>query len=205
MKEMLRVGLTGGLSSGKSTVAAMLADLGAVVFDADEIVRRLYDPGQPGEAAARELFGDAVLDESGRVDRARIAELVFADPAKRHALEARIHPLVRQERARRFAEARRSGAAVAVAEASQLLEAKTASEYDRIVVVTAPEAQRVRRWQDKGGDPDDARRRMRSQLPPSAAADRADDVIVNDGSLENLREKVQALWQNLTTDPKSAG
>lgn len=203
MMEMLRVGLTGGLSSGKSTVAAMLGDLGAVVFDADEIVRRLYDPGQPGEAAARELFGSAVLDESGHVARARIAEIVFADPAKRHALEARIHPLVRQERARQFAEARKSGAAVAVAEASQLLEANTESDYDRIVVVTAPEAERIRRWQEKGGDPEDALRRMRSQLPPSEAAGRADDVIVNDGSLEKLRERVRALWQTWTANPRS--
>jgi dephospho-CoA kinase len=205
MTAMLRVGLTGGLSSGKSTVAAMFREKGAVVFDADEIVRRLYDPGQPGTEAARQLFGDAVLDDSGHVDRARIAEIVFADPAKRHALEARIHPLVRQERARRFAAARQKGAAVAVAEASQLLESNSESDYDRVVVVVAPEAERLRRWEEKGGDPEDARRRIRSQLPASEAMDRAHDVIVNDGSLESLRAKVEALWGSWIADPRAAG
>jgi dephospho-CoA kinase len=173
----------------------MLRDLGAVAFDADEIVRGLYEPGQPGAAAAHELFGSAVLDPSGVIDRTRIAEIVFADPAKRHALEARIHPLVREERGRRFREAEASGARVAVAEASQLLEAKSESDYDRVLLVIAPEAERIRRWEQKGGDPEDARRRMQSQLPASTAERRADDVIVNDGSVEDLRTKVETLWR----------
>jgi dephospho-CoA kinase len=198
---VLRIGLTGGLASGKSTVAAILANLGAAVFDADELVRRLYKPGGAGSRVARELFGDAVVDASGRVDRARIAEIVFAEPAKRHALEAKIHPLVRAERARLFAEAQQKGAAVAVAEASQLLEAKTEGEYDRVVLVVAPQDQRIRRWEDKGGDPDDARRRISAQIAPSAAFDRADDVIVNDGTLEQLRRKVEALWRKWTETP----
>ncbi|HEX7253681.1 MAG TPA: dephospho-CoA kinase, partial [Thermoanaerobaculia bacterium] len=86
MKPMLRVGLTGGLASGKSSVATILRGLGAVVFDADEIVKDLYAPGGAGAHAARELFGDAVLDTSGKIDRSLIAAIVFADPAKRHAL-----------------------------------------------------------------------------------------------------------------------
>lgn len=193
------MGLTGGLAAGKSTVARMLAELGAAVFDADAIVRDLYRPGGPGEAAARELFGDAVLDAAGGVDRGKIAEIVFRDPARRHALEARIHPLVGAERARRFAEAERSGARVAVAEASQLLEARTEGDYDRILIVVAPEAERVRRWQGRGGDPDDARRRMASQLAPSQALDRADDVLVNDGSIDDLRRKTAALYRAWTS------
>jgi dephospho-CoA kinase len=195
---VLRIGLTGGLASGKSTVAAILADLGAVVFDADAIVRDFYEPGRAGAEAARELFGDAVLDASGHVDRGRIAQIVFTDPAKRHALESRIHPLVRKERARRFAEAEESGAAVAVMEASQLLEANTEPDCDRVLLVVAPEAERIRRWEEKGGDPDDARRRISSQIAPSAAFDRADDVIANDGTLEELRERVVALWRRWT-------
>jgi dephospho-CoA kinase len=195
---MLKIGLTGGLASGKSTVARMLAELGASVFDADEIVRELYAPGGAGETAAKELFGQAVLDSEGRVDRAKIAGIVFADPARRHALEARIHPLVRAERARRFAEAERSGARVAVAEASQLLEAKTESDYDRVVLVVAPEAERLRRWEARGGDTEDARRRIASQLRPGEAFDRAQDVIVNDASLEELRRKVADLYRAWT-------
>jgi dephospho-CoA kinase len=192
---VLRVGLTGGLASGKSTVAAMLRELGAAVFDADEIVRDLYAEGGAGAEAARELFGDAVLRPDGTVDRSRIASIVFADPARRHALEAKIHPLVREERAKRFAEAERAGARVAVAEASQLFESKTESDYDRVVLVLAPEEARVRRWLESGGDAEDARRRIAAQLPPEAARLRAQDVIVNDGTLHELRQKVTATYR----------
>lgn len=191
---MLRVGLTGGLASGKSTVARRLARRGATVFDADQIVRDLYAPGAEGAAAARELFGDSVLDASGEIDRARIAEVVFADPRRRHELESRIHPLVGREIARRFADADREGAPVAVAEVSQLFEAGTESRYDRVLLVVAPEGERLRRWEEKGGDAADARRRMDAQLSPTKAFDRADDVIVNDGSPEELERKVDDLW-----------
>jgi len=196
---VLRVGLTGGLASGKSEVASVLRSLGAVVFDADQIVRDLYAPGAPGESAARELFGNEIVGNDGRVDRAKIAAIVFRDPTARHELEARIHPLVRAERARRFAEAQASGARVAVAEASQLLEAKTESDYDRILLVVAPEAERLRRWLAKGGDDEDARRRMGAQLSADAARSRADDVLVNDGSLEDLRRKVTELYRRWIT------
>src|SRR3974390_1740304 len=98
---MLRVGLTGGLASGKSSVARLLADRGAAVFDADQLVHELYRPGGAAARAAQDLFGDAVLDASGNVDRGRIAEIVFRDPELRRALEARLHPLVREERERR--------------------------------------------------------------------------------------------------------
>jgi dephospho-CoA kinase len=195
---VLRIGLTGGLASGKSTVARLLEARGAAVFDADAIVRELYAPGAEGAAAARELFGDAVTDVAGHVDRGRIAALVFADPGKRHELEARIHPLVGREIVRRFTEAESAGAPVAVAEASQLLEAKTESRYDRVVLVVAPEAARLARWEGKGGDSADARRRMDAQISPSAAFDRADDVIVNDGTPEDLEARVDALWRTWT-------
>jgi dephospho-CoA kinase len=198
---VLRVGLTGGLASGKSTVARMLHGLGAAVLDADEIVRGLYREGGAGAEAARELFGDSVLGPDGRVDRTRIAALVFGNPGARHALEARIHPLVRAERERFFAEAERRGAPVAVVEASQLLEAKTESEYDRILLVMAPEEERVRRWREKGGDPEDAQRRIASQIRPEAARERAHDVIWNRGSLEELGGKVTELYRSWT-DPK---
>ena len=193
---MLRVGLTGGLASGKSTVAALLAALGAQVFDADEIVSGLYAPGGPGEAAARELFGIDVLDPKGAVDRARIARIVFQDPAKRHALEARIHPIVGAEIERRFARAEEEGARVAVAEASQLLEAGAERRCDRVLLVVAPEAERLRRWSEKGGDPEDGRRRIAAQIDPEKARIRATDVIVNDGSLADLARKVFELYSS---------
>jgi dephospho-CoA kinase len=186
--------LTGGLASGKSTVAALLAERGAHAFDADEIVSELYAPGGPGETAARELFGSDVVGPDGAIERARIARVVFADPAKRHALESRIHPMVGAEIERRFAAAEAAGARVAVAEASQLLEAAAEGRCDRVVVVVAPEEERVRRWSRKGGDPDDARRRIMAQISPDDARRRADDVLVNDGSLADLARKVEALY-----------
>ncbi len=179
-------------------MARLLAERGAVVFDADKIVRELYASGGEGARAARELFGESVLDARGEVDRARIAERVFADPAARHSLEERLHPLVEREIARRFDEAEAAGAPIAVAEASQLLEARTESRYDRVLLVIAPEAERVRRWEGKGGDSEDAHRRIASQIAPSSAFDRASDVVVNDGTLDDLAAKVDAVFRAWT-------
>lgn len=195
---MLRVGLTGGIASGKSAVAALLRDLGAVVFDADDIVRSLYAPGAPGARAVDELFGPDALAGDGSVDRARVASIVFANPDRRRRLEKRIHPLVREELDRRFAEALAAGARVAVGEASQILEAGSEASFDRILLVTASEATRMARWRQRGGDASDARRRMDAQLSPKAAARRADDVIVNDGTLPELARKVGALYRQWT-------
>jgi len=206
---MLRVGLTGGLATGKSTVAGWLRDLGAVVFDADAIVRDLYEPGAPGPAVAKELFGDAVLNSDGRVNRAHLAEIVFRDPVRRLALEARIHPLVVEEMARRFVEADKAGAAVAVAEASQLFEAGADAILDRILLVVAPRRERIRRWVEKGGDPEDAARRIAAQISPAVAFDRASDVVANDGTLDELRAKVVEIYNKWTggrgADPKPGG
>jgi dephospho-CoA kinase len=192
---VLRVGLTGGLASGKSTVAARLEKLGATVFDADRIVAELYEPGRDGETAARELFGDSVFDDRGVVDRALLAKIIFADPEKRRALEARVHPLVRSEIERRFAEAERRGAAVAVAEASQLLESGSEDRYDRVVLVVAPEEERIRRWVARGGSEKGARGRIAAQLAPEAARRRATDVIVNEGSIDELERRVDRLYR----------
>ena len=197
---MLRIGLTGGLASGKSTVAAHFSALGAAVFDADRIVADLYRPGGPGEAVAAELFGTEVLDRRGAVDRPKLARIVFADPEKRRELEWRIHPMVGAEIERLFEETRRKGARIAVAEASQLLEAATESRYDRVLLVVAPEEERIRRWIAKGGDPDDARRRMAAQISPEEARRRAADVLVNDGSPDDLRKKVESLFRSWTKE-----
>ena len=192
---MVRVGLTGGLASGKTTVAGLLRGLGASVFDADEIVRGLYRAGGEGARAAREILGEEVLLPDGSVDRARVAALVFSDPERRRRLEQRLHPLVRAELQKKFREAEASGATVAVAEASQILEAGSQAYYDRILLVTAPMEERVSRWKAKGGDPEDARGRMAAQILPDEAARRAHDVIVNDGTLAELARKVEALYR----------
>jgi dephospho-CoA kinase len=180
-------------------VARLLADRGAAVFDADELVRELYLPGGSGARAARDLFGDAVLDASGNVDRSRIAEIVFHDADRRRELEALLHPLVREERERRFGQAAWAGAKVAVCEATLLFEAGTEGEYDRVLLVTAPAEERIRRWIERGGTLDDARRRIAAQMSPAEAARRADDVIVNDGSAEALRRQVEEVWARWLT------
>jgi dephospho-CoA kinase len=199
---MLRVGLTGGLAAGKSTVAAIFRELGAAVLDADAIVKDLYRPGGAAAKAARELFGDGVLDAKGGVDRGRVALVIFQDPSKRQALEERLHPLVREEIGRRFDLAKKRGAVIGVAEASQLLESKTEDCYDKVLLVTATEAERVRRWIEKGNDAADGRRRIAAQISPEEAKKRVTDVLVNDGSLETLRRKVQALYLKWTTPPR---
>jgi dephospho-CoA kinase len=116
-------------------------------------------------------------------------------------LEERLHPLVREELARRFDLAEKRGAVVGVAEASQLLESKTENYYDRVLLVTATEAERVKRWVEKGNDAADARRRMAAQISVEEAKKRVTDVLVNDGSFETLRRKVQALYLKWTTPP----
>ena len=196
---MLRIGVTGGLASGKSTVADIFLELGAAVLDADDVVRQLYREGGAGAAAAKEIFGDAVVGPDGRIDRMRIAALIFTSPEARHALEASLHPLVKKERDQFFAEAERRGYPVAVVEASQLIEAGTENEYDRVVLVVAPEEERVRRWGEKGGDPEDARRRISAQIKAEAAREHADDVVWNGGSPEELRRKVTELYRSWTT------
>ena len=192
---MLHVGLTGGLSSGKSAVAQRLMELGAAVFDADRIVLEMYEPGGPGAAAARDLFGEEVLGADGRVERARVAAIVFRDPSRRHELEARIHPLVIAELERRFSEAEKAGVEVGVAEVPQLLERGMEGRFDRVLLVVAPHHERVRRCEEKGGDAEDAQRRIAAQISPAIAVDRVTDVIANDGSLEELRAKVDAVWR----------
>lgn len=190
---MLRIGLTGGLASGKSSVARLLAERGAAVFDADALVHDLYRPGGAADWAARDLFGDAVLDADGQVDRTKVSEIVFHDADKRRALEARIHPLVREERERRFAQAAWAGARVVVCEATLLFEAGTESEYDRVLLVVAPLEERIRRWVAKGGSDEDARRRIAAQIPPEEAAKRAHETIVNAGSPEDIERQVDEI------------
>jgi dephospho-CoA kinase len=201
---MLRVGLTGGLASGKSTVAGIFRELGAAVFDADAIVRDLYRPGGEAAQAARELLGDGVLDAKGGVDRGRVALVIFQDPSKRQALEARLHPLVKAELERRFEMAERRGAVVSVAEASQLLESSTEDSYDKVLLVVAQEAERIRRWVAKGNPAADAKRRIAAQISPEKAQKRASEVLENDGSFEELRRKVQALYLKWTEQPRQA-
>lgn len=186
----LLVGLTGGLASGKSTVADMLEDLGCRVVDADRLVAELYRPGAAGVEIVRELFGAGVLTDRGGVDPGEVAERVFGEPESRRRLEARIHPLVR-ERFREIAE--QAPEDVVVLEATLLVEAGFTEDFDLVVTVEAPQDLRLERAVERGMDPEDARRRIEAQGDGRARRRAADRVLVNDGSLEELRREVEGL------------
>ncbi|HLE84020.1 MAG TPA: dephospho-CoA kinase [Thermoanaerobaculia bacterium] len=189
----LRVGLTGGLASGKSTVARLLAERGATVVDADRLVAELYRPGEPGARAAAELFGSRVLDPSGAVDHGRLAEVVFADPEARRRLERAVHPLVRE----RFAEIAREAEGVVALEATLLVEAGYAPDFDRVVTVEADPAVRLARAVGRGMPEEEARRRLAAQGDGVARRAAADTVIRNDGDLADLERQVDALAREL--------
>jgi dephospho-CoA kinase len=189
----LRVGLTGGLASGKSTVAGWLAEAGFQVIDADRLVAELYAPGEAGTAAVRRLFGDEVLDERGGVDHRKVAERVFADPAARHALEQAIHPLVRE----RFAALARQAAGVIVLEATLLVEAGYGPAFDLVVTVECPADVRLGRAVARGMDEDAARARLLAQGDGSVRREGAQRAIDNCGDREALRRQVDELITEL--------
>ena len=192
---MLRVGLTGGIASGKSAVASRWRELGIPVLDADLLVRSLYEPGGGGAAAVAEEFGPELLDARGAVDRPRLAALVFADPAAVARLNARVHPLVRAATDGWLAARAAEGHPVAVVEATLLVENRGRDRFDRLVAVSAPEEVRLARAlsRDPAATRDSVLARMRAQLPEEARNAACDEVLVNDGSLEELRSKADAL------------
>lgn len=197
---MLRIGLTGGIASGKTAVADRLAELGAVVVDADLLARAVVAVGTPGYAEVVATFGPTVLAADGSIDRAALATIVFADEALRRRLEAIVHPRVRV--AARSAEAAAVAAdrtAVVVHVIPLLAETGHSSEYDRVVVIDVePAVQLERLVRDRGMDPSEAQQRIDAQASRADRLAIADDVLVNDGSLAELDEHAVALWRRLT-------
>ena len=199
---VLRVGLTGGIGSGKSEVARLLAARGAVVIDSDALAREVVAPGTPGLAAVAAAFGD-VLRPDGSLDRERLAALVFADPAARERLNAIVHPLVAAAAAERVATA--PPEAVVVHDVPLLVEAGLAGTFDVVVVVDAPPEVRLERLTARRGmTRGDAEARMRAQASRAERLRVADHVITNDGTLGHLAEQVDALWRILTNGPHRA-
>lgn len=199
---MTRVALTGGIGSGKSSVAARLAQLGAVVVDADAIAREVVEPGTPGLDAVVAEFGQQVLAPDGSLDRAALASIVFSDPERRRALEAIVHPLVGERSARLIAGAPQD--ALVVYDVPLLAESAGTGrdrrgEFDAVVVVEAPLEDRVRRLVARGLDEDDARARIAAQATDEQRRALADHVLDNSGDLEHLRAQVDALWTALTS------
>lgn len=196
---VLRVGLTGGLASGKSTVAARLAGLGIPVLDADRVVHDLYRPGGEGARAVAEEFGPAVLAADGSVDRARLAARAFPDPSAVARLNARVHPLVVAAQARWFEELARRGEPLGVVEATLLVESGGRGRYDVLVAVSAPEEVRLDRAlaRSPGATREELRARLRAQLPESERNAACDVVIRNEGSREELLAEADRLAERL--------
>ena len=188
------IALTGGIASGKTAVAELFAAEGVPVLDTDRIARDVVEPGTPGLAKIVAEFGSEVLDASGRLDRARMRTLVFADLAKRKQLESITHPAIREELARRAAAA---GGLYQIHVIPLLVEGGRADLYDRVLVVDAPEAEQLRRLIARdGSDPETAQRILDAQASREQRLSFADDVIVNTGTLADLRKFVRTLHEN---------
>ncbi|OEU98294.1 MULTISPECIES: dephospho-CoA kinase [Streptomyces] len=196
---MVKVGLTGGIGSGKSEVARLFAECGAVVVDADRVAREVVEPGTPGLAAVVDAFGAEVLTPEGRLDRPRLAALVFADPERRAALNAIVHPLVGERSAELERAAREADPdAVVVHDVPLLVENGLAPLYDTVVVVDAATETRLDRLvRLRGTDEDEARARMAAQASRAERLAVADIVIDNNGPLAELAPRVREIWHEL--------
>jgi dephospho-CoA kinase len=192
----MRVGLTGGIASGKSTVSAILRELGAVVIDADQLAREVVARGTTGLTAVVEEFGPGVLTPEGDLDRPALAATVFGDAAARRRLEAIVHPLVRRRIAELEAEA--PAGALVVHDIPLLAESGRADSFDAVVVVDAPEESQVARMVcDRGWTEDEARARMAAQSTRAARLAMATYVIDNSGTVEELHRQVEELYAKL--------
>jgi dephospho-CoA kinase len=189
---VLRIGLTGGIGSGKSTVATLLADRGARVVDADRIAREVVEPGTPGLAAVVAEFGQEVLTDDGALDRPALAARVFGDPAARSRLDAVVHPLVRARAAELAAAA--PADAVVVHDVPLLVETGQAASYDLVLVVETDVATRVARLEQRGLSAEDARARIASQATDEQRRAVADVVLRNDGDRDELAAQVDRFW-----------
>ncbi|MGR7027903.1 dephospho-CoA kinase [Geodermatophilus sp. URMC 62] len=189
---MLRIGLTGGIGSGKSTVAALLAARGAVVVDADRIAREVVEPGTSGLAAVVGAFGPGVLADDGSLDRAALAAIVFADPEARARLDGIVHPLVRA-RAREVID-RAAPDAVVVQDVPLLVETGQAGIHDLVLVVETDLETRVARLLQRGLSEEDARARIAAQATDEQRRAVADVVLDNSGGPEALAEQVDRFW-----------
>ncbi len=205
---MLRIGLTGGIASGKSTVDRMLRDRDQMVFDADAIAHELLEPGQTTYDAVVRTFGGAgaILGAGGAVDRGKLGTIVFADPAKRAALNAILHPRIRDISEDWFARLDGPGGpTIAFEDAALILEAGLRKYFDRVVVCWCRPEQQVERLKERGLSLDQAARRIAAQMPIDEKRRLADDVIDCSGSIEETERQVEALLAKLEQEAGAPG
>ncbi len=194
-----RVGLTGGIASGKSTVSGVLRDLGAVIIDADALAREVVEKGTPGLAAVVDAFGPHLLTEDGQLDRPAMGELVFADAEARKKLEAIVHPLVFERII--DLESHAPAGSVVVHDIPLLAESGRADTFDAVIVVDAPAETQVERMvRDRGWTAEEAESRMAAQASREDRRAIATYVIENTGTLEDLRRQVTEVFEELTAD-----
>ena len=196
---MLRVGLTGGIASGKSTVGRMFVELGARLIDADAIVHDLFRPGEPVNQAVVDAFGDRVRATDGTIDRTVLGELVFNNPQARERLNSIVHPAVIQKQKDWLDDlALADPNAVGIVDAALMIEVGTYRNYEKlIVVVCTADEQRKRLRQRSGLSDEQIDARIRSQMPMEEKAKYADYVIDNSGSVEETRRQVEFVFQAL--------
>lgn len=195
---MLLVALTGNIASGKSEVARMLAELGATVIDADVLAREVVEPGQPAFEAIVRHFGTDVLAPDGTIDRAWLRSVVFADVTQREALNRIVHPEVRRRRDELVAEARARGDDVVIAVIPLLFETAMQSEFDRVILVDAPEEVRLERLLARSGiSADEGRQMMAAQIDPRTKRPGAHFIIENDSTIDTLHANVERTWHHL--------
>lgn len=195
---MLRVGLTGNVASGKSSVARVWEANGAALIDADVLARRAVAPGSPGLEKVRAAFGDAVVGADGQLDRAALRRIVFSDPEARRRLEAIVHPEVARLRSLEEARLEKQDTAIVVHDIPLLFEVGLQDELDLIVLVDAPREVRARRLVgDRGLTSDEAWQMIDAQMPASAKRGRADIVIDNAGTLAELESEAEDVWREI--------
>jgi len=198
---ILRTGLTGGIASGKSTIARMFAALGCLTIDADQIVARLYEPGQAGHEALVRTYGSGILLPDGTVDRRKLAGIAFASEESAKALNALIHPIVVAEEADWMAaEEQRAGDRIVIVEATLLIESGGAERYDRIVVVDVDPETQLARAALRGMTQEEAARRIAHQLPRAERLRYADYVIDNSGDLQAAEAETVRVYEALLRD-----
>jgi dephospho-CoA kinase len=195
MKRRRVIGLTGNIGSGKSTVAKMLRELGADIIDADQVARDIVKPGLPAYDEIVSEFGPKVLAKDGTIDRKALAAEVFEDPRARRRLELITHPRIAMETQRRIVASKKD---VVVYEATLLVENGIHKGLDGLIVVLAPEAQQIERVAARDGmPPGDIQKRLAAQMPAAAKAAEASWVVKNEGSLAELRARVEGVWKEL--------
>lgn len=192
---MYLVGLTGGIASGKSTVASAWAELGGIEIDADQLAREVVEPGTPGLAAVREAFGDVVIS-NGALNRSALGQIVFSNPDKRKQLEAIVHPLVKKLAAKRITEL--PDDSIVIYNVPLLVEAAVELDFNKVVTVEAPAEKQIERLVSiRKMDRTEAERRVAAQASPVERANAADVILNSNQDLHLLLKDARKLWQQI--------